>query len=379
LNGFVGKTAATCARHGEILEEADLSPQQDAPRSHTRSRVRGYWVVTGRRHRAGRLLGSPLRPAVVHRGKPPNVCRARPGAAIGGPWGEVTQVYPRRSGRKRSRPTPSMCTFGQPDTIRWGHRARAGGCQSPSWRQIPSELGSRYGSADERSRAAPGSSRGRSAPQTGCARRRERTAAPAAHRGRAEARRPSPVGTVAAFHDGSGRTTRAGVALGHAARPAGDDPTLAPGGLPRVLAATIATRRSAAHRQRESHPPHGGKQSALGPPSASEVNFSRSGSASQSGRSRSTCAARSHLLCPGCRKLLVCGLRAHEAGAHAARAHPGAVGLGGRQPRDRPSSAGSLRRSRGEARAGSTSRRASDRHLCAGERYGGSVVLDGDG
>lgn len=61
FDGFVGKTAATCARHGEIPEEAYLSPQPDAPPSHARSRVRGYWVVTGRGRRAGRLLGGRSR------------------------------------------------------------------------------------------------------------------------------------------------------------------------------------------------------------------------------------------------------------------------------------------------------------------------------
>jgi hypothetical protein len=37
-----------------------------------------------------------------------------------------------------------------------------------------------------------------------------------------------------------------------------------------------------------------------------------------------------------------------------------------------------FRRSRGKARAGSTSRRASDRQLCADERYGGSVVFESE-
>lgn len=56
------------------------------------------------------------------------------------------------------------------------------------------------------------------------------------------------VGTVAALDHGLGRAHRAGLALGHFARPAGDDPPLAPRRIPRVLAATFATRRSAAHR-----------------------------------------------------------------------------------------------------------------------------------
>jgi hypothetical protein len=41
-----GKTAATCARHGEILEKAQVPSSPDAPRSDARSRVVGYWVVS---------------------------------------------------------------------------------------------------------------------------------------------------------------------------------------------------------------------------------------------------------------------------------------------------------------------------------------------
>jgi transposase InsO family protein len=74
-------------------------------------------------------------------------------------------------------------------------------------------------------------------------RRRERAAPAAAHRGAAKARGAGPVDTVAALHDGTRRTHGAGVAGRHVARPAGDHPPLAPGRLPRVLAAALPAVR----------------------------------------------------------------------------------------------------------------------------------------
>jgi uncharacterized protein YqeY len=98
-----------------------------------------------------------------------------------------------------------------------------------------------YESDHERSCSVLRRCRRRPAPRTVCACGGERAAAPAAQRGGAKAGRPSPVGTVAALHDGPGRADRTN-----------------------LVAATLATWRPASVRQRESHSPNGGNQSALG-------------------------------------------------------------------------------------------------------------------
>src|SRR5207247_281194 len=71
-------------------------------------------------------------------------------------------------------------------------------------------------------------------------RRRERPASAAAHRRAAKNCGAGPVGTMAALHDGARSTHGAGVARRHGARPAGDNPPLAPGRLSRVLAPPLS-------------------------------------------------------------------------------------------------------------------------------------------
>src|SRR5205823_13899402 len=71
-------------------------------------------------------------------------------------------------------------------------------------------------------------------------RRRERPVSAAAHRRATKDRGAGPVGNVAALHDGARSTHGADVARRHLARPAGDNPPLAPGRLSRVLAPTLS-------------------------------------------------------------------------------------------------------------------------------------------
>src|SRR5207244_11806659 len=77
--------------------------------------------------------------------------------------------------------------------------------------------------------------------------RRERPASAAAHRRAAKDGGAGPVGTVAALHDGARSTHGTGVARRHVARPAGDNPALAPGRLSRVLASTLTAVGSTPH------------------------------------------------------------------------------------------------------------------------------------
>src|SRR5438128_7657666 len=95
-------------------------------------------------------------------------------------------------------------------------------------------------------------------------RRRERPASAAAHRRATKDRGAGPVGTVAALHDGARSTYGAGVARRHVARPAGDNPPLAPGRLSRVLAPTLSAVGSTPYRACGAYPRDGHQQSALG-------------------------------------------------------------------------------------------------------------------
>src|SRR5205809_4079371 len=82
-------------------------------------------------------------------------------------------------------------------------------------------------------------------------RRRERPASAAAHRRATKDRGAGPVGTVAALHDGARSTPGVGVARRHLARPAGDDPPLAPGRLSRPGPSSIgrgASKRTGTKR-----------------------------------------------------------------------------------------------------------------------------------
>src|SRR2546422_10545858 len=104
---------------------------------------------------------------------------------------------------------------------------------------MPSARGPRYNAPHDRGPSVRGGAgcRRRAPPRR--SRRRERPASAAAHRRAAKDRGAGPVGTVAALHDGARSTPGAGVARRHVARPAGDNPALAPGRLSRVLASTL--------------------------------------------------------------------------------------------------------------------------------------------
>src|SRR5213593_3250016 len=104
---------------------------------------------------------------------------------------------------------------------------------------MPSARGPRYNAPHDRGPSVRGGAgcRRRAPPRR--SRRRERAASAAAHRRAAKDRGAGPVGTVAALHDGARSTHGTGVARRHVARPAGDNPALAPGRLSRVLASTL--------------------------------------------------------------------------------------------------------------------------------------------
>ena len=72
------------------------------------------------------------------------------------------------------------------------------------------------------------------------------------------------MGTVAALYDGAGRAHRAGVARGNLTHRTGDDPSLASGRIPRLLAATLSALGTAAHVARNTDPGNGGAEPALG-------------------------------------------------------------------------------------------------------------------
>ena len=95
-------------------------------------------------------------------------------------------------------------------------------------------------------------------------RRRERPASAAAHRRATKDRRAGPVGTVAALHGGARSTPAAGVTRRHVARPASDNPPLAPGRLSRLLAPTLSAVGSTPYSACGAHPRDGHQQSALG-------------------------------------------------------------------------------------------------------------------
>src|SRR5437016_7181921 len=104
---------------------------------------------------------------------------------------------------------------------------------------MPSARGPRSNASHDRGPSVRGGAGRRRRAPPRRSRRRERPASAAAHRRAAKDGGAGPVGTVAALHDGARSTHGAGVARRHVARPAGDNPALAPGRLSRVLASTL--------------------------------------------------------------------------------------------------------------------------------------------
>src|SRR5438034_5085897 len=94
---------------------------------------------------------------------------------------------------------------------------------------MPSARGPRYNAPHDRGPSVRGGAGRRRRAPPRRSRRRERPASAAAHRRAAKDGGAGPVGTVAALHDGARRTHGTGVARRHVARPAGDNPPLAPG------------------------------------------------------------------------------------------------------------------------------------------------------
>src|SRR5437667_8280949 len=129
---------------------------------------------------------------------------------------------------------------------------------------MPPSRGPRYNAPHDRGPSVRGGAGRRRRAPPRRSRRRERPASAAAHRRATKDRGAGPVGTVAALHDGARSTHGAGVARRHVARPAGDNPPLAPGRMSRVLAPTLSAVGSTPYSACGAHPRDGHRQSRWG-------------------------------------------------------------------------------------------------------------------